>query len=449
MIELSAPKVIRAFIIASAALLLAGCTVHPPGESAERAAAARAGQPFVTQSSDRSIPPLPANPTADQLVEYALQANADLEAKYWQWRSAIEQIPQDGTQPTNLALSANLSVTRGRTGPGQTVLSAGNDPMADIVLPPKLSAAARRALENARAAGLRFRKAQLDLRASVLDAWYDYALTAELIRLEQANSQLLKTTLIVVEARNRAGAAGLQDVLRARNEADLSSNELAALRAQLPAQRAALNALLNRDAAAALPIPQAPPPRSSFNYTDGQILALIEERNPELRAQAREAAAHREAITLARLQYLPDLSLSAGTDLKGIAQTLLGMLTVPFLRHEAIDAAIAKAEANLRDAEAMRRQTRNDLVAQAVLDLSTLRDADRQLELFEKTLLPRAEQAVTLARSAYESGRAKLLDLLDSQRSLISLRRLQAHLRALREKRIADLKARWGLRVPK
>lgn len=117
----------------------------------------------------------------------------------------------------------------------------------------------------------------------------------------------------------------------------------------------------------------------------------------------------------------------------------MGMVTVPLLRYQAIDAAVAQAEANLRATEALRRQTRNDLRAQVVMDLSTIRDADRQLDLFEHTVLPRARQGVTVGRSAYEAGQSSLLDLLDAQRSLITLHRLVAHLRATREQRLADL----------
>ena len=72
------------------------------------------------------------------------------------------------------------------------------------------------------------------------------------------------------------------------------------------------------------------------------------------------------------------------------------MVTVPWLRHEALDAAIAQAEANVRAAQAMQRQTRSNLSAQVVMDLATLRDADRQLNLFEGLILPRATQGVTL-----------------------------------------------------
>ena len=424
--------------------VLAGCTIHPQGEANERQAASEAGKPFTRPVEHRELPSLGPQAGPDELVRYALLSSPDLEQKYWDWRSAIEQIPQDGTQATNLALSANIGIMRGSTGLDRSTLSAGNDPMVDIVLPPKLSTAARRALETARAAGLRFRKGQLDLRNKVLGAYYDYALTAELIRLEQSDVELLKTTAMVSDARNRAGAAGLQDVLKARNEVDLSANDIANMQAQLIAQQAALNALLGRPAAAALAAPMQLPQGANMELSDEAILAAAARENPELIAQTHDIAARQQSIALAKLQYLPDISISAGTDLKGIAQSILGSVTVPWLRHEAIDAAVAQAQANLRSAESTRRQMGNDLNAQIIFDLTTLRDASRQLELFDRTILPRARQVVAVGRTAYETGHATLLDLLDGQRSLISIERLVANLRATRAKRLADVEAITG-----
>ena len=57
------------------------------------------------------------------------------------------------------------------------------------------------------------------------------------------------------------------------------------------------------------------------------------------------------------------------------------------------------------------------------------------------TILSRAHQIVVLVRAAYESGRAPLLDLLDSQRSLIAIEKLVANPRIAREKQIAALEA--------
>ncbi|MDB5292358.1 MAG: outer rane efflux protein [Phycisphaerales bacterium] len=153
-------------------------------------------------------------------------------------------------------------------------------------------------------------------------------------------------------------------------------------------------------------------------------------------------------MRLARLQNLPDVSLSANTDLTGVTQSLAGMVTVPLLRYQAIDAVVAQAQANLKATQAMRRHAGNDLAAQVVIDLSVIRDADRQLGLFEQTILSRARQAASVVRSSYETGQSSLLDLLEAQRSVIAVGRLAANLRAVREKRVAELEAITGRPLP-
>ncbi len=373
-------------------VLAGGCTIHPSGEREERDAAMHSGKPFEKRIEARRTPPLPQNPTPDQLVEYAQLTSAELEQRYWQWRSAIEQIPQDGTQPTTLNLAAGTAITNGKTSWGGSTLALSNDPMNNIKWPGKMDAAARQALENARAAGRRFFKAKFDLRGKVLGAYYDYALNAQLIRLEQRNLRLLETAATDTKARNRAGSAGQQDVLKAQNEAEMSGNEIAAMESQLPAQLAAINALLNRPADAPLPVPAELPPARAIAYSDGELVELAAKQNPELIALADEIRARADAIRLAKLQYVPDFNLSAGTDLAGVTQSLLGQATIPVFRYEALNAAIAQARANLRASEAQRRQAGNDLAAQVAADIATIRDADRQIDLLRDTILPLRQQ---------------------------------------------------------
>ncbi|MGD0768345.1 MAG: TolC family protein [Tepidisphaeraceae bacterium] len=414
--------------------MAAGCVVHPDGERDLRSLADKAGKTFTKTE-------LPQNATPEQLVEFAMNNSGELQQRYWEWRSAIEQIPQDGSQTASLNLTAGATITRGRSGLSSTMLGLSNDPMTDIKVPAKLDAGAKQALQTARAAGQRFIKARFDLRAKVLQAYYDYALNAQLIDLEQSNLELLQTMVFVTQSRNRAGAAGQQEVLKAIDEADLSRNDLQNMRSQSPAELAALNALLGRAADAPLPPPRQFPTPAAIQYSDDQLLDLAKRRNPELLAQADELLARQQAIRQAKLQYIPDFNLSGSTDLMGITQSILGQATIPLFRHDAIEAAIAQAQANLKSSQSMRRQAGDDLAAQMVADLATLRDADRQLLLFEQTIEPRAQRVVDLDRSAYEAGRETLLDLLDSQRFLISIRRLAANLKAERGKRLADIEA--------
>ena len=435
---------IRRFFAVSLTVLLTGCTIHPPGEKEERDTASRLGKPFEKRIEVRDVAPLPKDPSPDQLVEYALLNNADLEQKYWTWRAAIEQIPQDGTQTTSLNVAAGTTITKGHASWGSSTVTLGNDPMTDIKWPGKLDAAAKQTLENAKEAGKLFIKAKYDLRNKVLSAYDDYALTAELIRLEQANEQLLHVTADTTESRNRAGAGGQDQVLKAKNEVDLSQNDIKNMQSQLRSQCAVLNALLSRLAEAPLPVPAELPAIRPIAYNDEQLIDLAAKQNPELLALADEIHGRHEGIRLAKLQYVPDFNVSVGTDLEGMAQSLLAQATIPFLRYEALNAGISQAEANLRASEAIRRQTANDTASQVVADITSIRDIDRQLELFNQIVLPRVRQIVRLEQTEYESGSATLLDLLDGQRSKIAIERLVANLGITRAKQLADLEAVTG-----
>lgn len=448
--------------------LPAACTVHPPGEREQRQAALEAGRAWARPFEKREILPLAADATPAQMVEHALLHNAELEAKYWEWRSMLEQVPQEGTQKTGLELSFETMIMEGNSAWGDTVAAIGNDAMNSLMLPNKLGTMAAMALKEARAAGLRFDQAKFGLRNKVLAAYYDYALAAELARLEENNTRLLELMMRVAESRLATGTASQVDLLKSANAAELSRNESAMQTSRLAMARAMLNALLNRPADAPLAVPGALPPAPTVALDDAVLLERVARHNPELHALAQEVAGKKDAIERARQDYLPEFALNIGTDLAGVTQSIMGSVVLPYLRHEAIDAGVRQAVANLRAAEAMQRQTGHELAARVIADIAMLRDAQRQVDLLDKTLLPRAQQIVTASQNAYATGGAGgggagagggggggmgggmgagaagatgggLLDLLDAQRTLISLQRMRAELQVTRLKQLSDL----------
>src|SRR5262245_40455723 len=140
-------------VLATALSVIAGCTSHPAGEKELRNSAMEAGRQYERTPEQRAAPPLAENPSAEELVRYALLTSPDLEQQYWEWRSAIEQIPQDGTQPTNLVVFAGVPITNGGTSFDRTTVTIANDPMNDILWPSKPTTAAQRAPDNAKAVG--------------------------------------------------------------------------------------------------------------------------------------------------------------------------------------------------------------------------------------------------------------------------------------------------------
>jgi cobalt-zinc-cadmium efflux system outer membrane protein len=433
------PRPIRfGLLLVMAALVPAGCAIHPAGEDAERDRSREAGKAY----EDGAAPPaLPAVPGPEDYLRYAFFSNADLQARYWGWRAALDQIPQDASFP-NAALSFGYLLG----GPkmkawDRTTLGISNDPMGNIPFPTKPAAAGRRALEEARAAGLRFEAAKFQLQGRVLTAYYDLALLAESLRIQEERVALVRTIADQSATRVRTGSASSRDLLGAQTAAEMSDNELKALRSRIPGLSAKLNALVGRLAEAPVPLPAALPAPRPLPVQDDTIITLAAERSPELAALSRDVAGRKEALGLAKQAYIPDFGLSFSVT-GSIEKMVGGMLTVP-LRLEAIGAGIDQAEALLKAATAARTQYERDLAASFVLNLAVLRDTERQVAFFEGTILPRLRQAVELAQTSYAANRAGFAEMLAARGAVLETRRALAQLRMEREKALAAIET-WA-----
>ena len=278
----------------------------------------------------------------------------------------------------------------------------------------------------------------------MLNAVSELALAQELLRLEQANAGLLGTIADLVESRLRTGAASQRELLVAQTDLETSRSQVQSLQTQVEQKRFALNVVMGRHPTDALPADLQVASKNSGIPDDTMLLTTAAQENPDLAAASHETAARKFDLQLAKLGYIPDFSLNISADPAGVAQSLGGMITIPLLRHEAIEAAIAQADANLRASKAARKQLENDIVGRLASDLIALRDAKRQIDLLESSIEPRVARTIELARADYETGRATLIDLLGLQRSSIDLKRLTAHLRATAAQNTADIEAIIG-----
>lgn len=442
----------RRLLVALVVWMPAGCALRPAGESEQRRQNAAAGRPYEEETRD--LPDLGDRSGPEDYLRTAFLRNAELERRYWEWRAAIERIAQDSSWP-NPAFSYRFMFTsENMKAWDRTTLGIMNDPMTNIPFPIKLAAAGRQALEEARAAGLRFQETKFLLQGKVLSAYYDLALLAESIRIQSETVFLLQQALGQAEVRVQAGAASLQDFLIAQTEVELAQNEFENLKNRVRPLQARMNALLNRPPDAPVPLPQALPPPRPLPISDEELVRVAAERSPGLAALARDVAARREALGLARQAYVPDFGLSF--DVTGNVSRGVGVMVTLPLRLEAIRAGIEQARANLRAARAARAQYERDLAASFVLNLYVLRNGERQIALFDKSILPRARQTVEIARASYAAGGARFVEFLEAQRTYLDARLTFVQLKVEREKALAaletwsavDVETLGGARIP-
>jgi outer membrane protein TolC len=376
----------------------------------------------------------------------AFRANGELECAYFEWKAALARIDQAAVWPnSNVTLTFSYMFSSENVKAwNRTTLGIGFDPAMNLTLPVKARAAGKVALDAAREAGEKFRAVKFDIQRRVLSAYLDLALNEELIRIDEDNLTLLK--LLVESASTRAQAGGpLQDLLKAQIESQSAENDLASARAKAASMRSMLNALLGRDAQAPLGLPTSLQPPRPITSDDSRLIAVGVAQNPELGGLAQQVAGRKDALELARLAYLPDFSPSASIT-GSLSQSLGTMLMLP-TRAPAIRAAIEEAQAMRASSDAMLRQGRKERGASFVASLYLMRNAEREVQLYRDRVLPAARELVSSSLGAYGAGSIGFADLIDSERMLLTMRRMLAEAQIEREERLVDLEALAGVDI--
>jgi outer membrane protein TolC len=419
-----------------------GCVLAPGAAKQEQAALARASASYAAPFRERQLPVIAAEPSWREVLERALYANGEVEAAYFEWAAAVHRIERAGAYPnTPLALDFGAAIRGGGKGFDRTSIGLGFDPMENLAFPTKVYQAAKVATDQAQAAGQRFVAVRLDVQRRVLAAWIDYALAAERLRVQREKAAWLGLLAETAAARVAAGESR-QDQVRAESDRRRAESEAATLAATLPQLRAQLNAMIAREPEAPLAPPAALEGRP-LPADDAALLALAAAHNPELAALAHEVRGRRDALELARLQYIPDFNPFVSTE--GAATQVVGMvISIPTLLRE-VGGAIRESRADLRALLARYRQARYDRAAAVVAALYVVRNSERQAALFDGPLRGAADDVAASARVGYASNTGSYAELVAAQEALLDLRLLAAEARAAREKAVGDLEALVGI----
>jgi len=309
----------------------------------------------------------------------------------------------------------------------------------------KLHSRAEVAAQEAERARAEWAAVELAVIEQVKIAYYQLVFVQQAIRISEADRELLLGLQEIAAARFRVGQVSQQDVLRAELEVLELGNQLVQLRQELDTARARLARQLSispgtpLEAAEQLPAEQIPDDLQHLYH-----LAIT--ARPELHAQLAEISRARQSVDLARLDYFPDVRLSAmwmGMDMPGNGMNapagsggdalLLGIgVNLPIYRQR-LDAGVREAEARAV-ASARRYDALRDQTQEEVTDLfAQIRSQQELLRLLREEMVPKADQTFEVSLRAYEVGEVTFLQLVDNWRQLlryqIAAYRLEAQLR--------------------
>lgn len=254
----------------------------------------------------------------------------------------------------------------------------------------------------------------------------------ERLRLADENARLQASTLEVAQFRVQAGLTTELDILQARTQLESTLAQMAALRLDL-AQRLHALAVLQGAMPTALVATLAPSvaiPQPPADIAIG-VPAEALRRRPDVRAAERRVEAQASHADAARARLYPRFSLVGSI---GLETLQLARLLVPGARAFSVSPAVSWSVFDRR------QLTQNVIVAdeqatQASFQyelavLGALQEVEDALAAFaqEQTRRDRLGDAVTAARQAaelaalrYGSGLRDVRDVLDAQRSLVSL----------------------------
>lgn len=439
--------VIRPCLLATiAALMLSGCMLTPKGTDEQVAEMNQQGQAYQKPFEQRMLPELPEPASWQDVLHRAFLANGELEATYYEWRAAAERIRIASYWPnSNVQLGFAYTFSPGNMKTWDRVsASAAFDPSVPLKSPGKVAQGGKVALADAQQTAKTFAATKFRIQRQVLDAYYDLALVQEQIRIQEENATLLQSLIDNARARVMGGGPQ-QDLLKAQVQSRMNENELATMRAEASRMKAMLNGMLDRPPEARLVLAGELPPARNVPLRDDQLIAMGVDASPEIGRLAAQVKGRSDAIDLAKMQYLPDVSPTAGFT-GSLSQSLGAMVMLP-TTIPMINASIREAKA-MRDAsQAMLRQTRSDRAANFVAILYAMRSDERQKAFLQERILPASRQVLSSSRQDYVVGKVGLTELVESQRMLLELRKSIAQLSIDREKRLAEMEELAGMDI--
>ena len=299
--------------------------------------------------------------------------------------------------------------------------------------------------------------------ARIKQTFYDLAYLDAALGLLDEEHSLLGHYETLSRARYASGQGLQHAVIRLQAELTRISDRRRQLDRQRRTLGVSLNTLCGRAPETAItPIPAVGRPR--VNLERSQLLDLGERNRQELLAAAALVEAGEEAVELAGMSFRPRLTASlalmnvAGRDPleafgplppdegKNSVSVSVGV-SLPVWKESyraGVEAAGHRLTAQRRRLEGA-RDAMEDAVERALIRIETL---DDQIALLDTVLIPQSEETLHATEAAYQTGQVGVLELLDSERIQLDVRRMRARYVSDFLIALADLERSVGVRVP-
>ena len=262
------------------------------------------------------------------------------------------------------------------------------------------------------------------LRADVVQAFHAALRAQTAVELAQQSQALTERGLRVVQGRVSAGKSSPVEATRAQVQLAQAHAEVRRAETQQAVAYQALARLTGSPVATfeRLPADDLSPGAAPA----AQALLDKVEHTADWRLAAAQIERGEAALGSEKAQRIPDLTVSVGSqysreDRERVNVVGLSMPLPLFDRNQGNVLAAARRADQARD---LRNAAELRLRSDTRSAVSQWRTAMQEVDAYDRTILPSAQQAVDTATRGFEMGKFAFLDVLDAQRTLIDARGL-------------------------
>jgi outer membrane protein TolC len=364
------------------------------------------------------------NLTLRAALEMGEKNNPQLQAVFNQWKGAEQNIAVQKSLPDPmLTYGYYFESVQTRVGPQNQNFSLSQK----IPSFGKLGLMKAIATDQTQAMQARYQREKLNLNSTISQAYAELYYLKRSIDITQDRIRLVQDLEQVARTRYKAGSP-MPPVLQAQVELGRLEDRLNSLRDNHQPLAARLNAVLNRPVGANLPWPANLPYRA-ISVDAASLQSTLRQTSPELSELAYNVDQGSHRVQLAKRERLPDLTFGvqyidtgdasmsvANSGQDAIIGTVGINLPIWFGKNRA---KIASANYQRISAELTLENRQQTLDAEISKVLYQLRDADRKINLYKESLIPKAKQSLEVNRKGFESGQMEFLNLIDAERVLL------------------------------
>jgi outer membrane protein, heavy metal efflux system len=396
------------------------------------------------------------NVSIEDLLREAKEKNPEILAAQKRVEAARLRPSQVSSLPDPMVSLASNSVKYPYPGAGlgrEVIANIGVMAAQMVPAPGKLKLRGDIAYKDAEMELAQFHAVELAVAGRVKQAYIKLAYAQTAARILEKNRDLMQQLSRVTEARYTVGKAAQQDLFKAQTQISVMLAKLARMEQEARSARFEIGALLARpftgDAAELKAFP--------FVESVDELVQAAESDSPMLARERKAIQKTEVAVNLARKDYYPDYTFSAGYYNMGLMPPMFMLradITVPAFYFRKQRPAVAEAVTNVRQARRAYEAVDQSLRQRIQDDFLAASTAARLLRLYSDTVIPQAGLALESSLASYETGAVDFLSVLSNFTSVLEfemnyaeeVRNLHASAARIEEMTGRNLSGRGGSR---